>query len=205
MKGPGPGRKVCRIEYPEQMTKDLSIKQIMVLLAGIEAERFLFGDDLISSGAYSDLSRATDLASAMIKEFGMGESLCQIRAVTDSTIAGFKVMSEDYEKIILELIDKLQDEVKKLLVENEEFLLELSYYLSNNSKIDKEQLTKMAKKYHSKFRDKDHYYDFKDQIKNRMNKIDMPESTVKEKVFELSLNKEIKKKNEKPTGDKSNK
>jgi len=185
----------CRIEYPEQMTRDLSIKQIKVLLAGIESERFLFGDELISSGAFSDLSRATDLAVSMIKEFGMGESLCQIRATTDSTMVGMKVMSEDYEEVIAKMIDDLQKDVQKLLKDNEEFLLELSHFLSNNSKIEKDELTKMAKKYHTKFRDKDHYYDFKDTIKTRMNKIDMsesPDSIVKEQIYEFSQNKKKK-------------
>jgi cell division protease FtsH len=43
--------------------------RIQVLLAGTVAEEFIFGD--ISTGAQSDLERATDIARSMVMDFGM--------------------------------------------------------------------------------------------------------------------------------------
>ena len=47
--------------------------QLAVLLAGRTAEEIAFGD--ISTGAQNDLQRATDIARAMVTEFGMSEAL----------------------------------------------------------------------------------------------------------------------------------
>lgn len=45
--------------------------QIAVLLAGRAAEQLAFGDEGLTSGASSDLARATELAAAMVTELGM--------------------------------------------------------------------------------------------------------------------------------------
>ncbi len=47
-------------------------KQICILLAGRAAEMIVFGDDALTAGASNDLERATELASAMVCELGMG-------------------------------------------------------------------------------------------------------------------------------------
>ncbi len=55
------------------MTKSELLGKIDVLLAGRAAERLVFGD--VSTGAHNDLQRATDIARAMVAEYGMGETL----------------------------------------------------------------------------------------------------------------------------------
>jgi cell division protease FtsH len=47
--------------------------KIDVLLGGRGAERLVFGD--VSTGAHNDLQRATDIARAMVAEYGMGRTL----------------------------------------------------------------------------------------------------------------------------------
>ena len=53
-------------------SKDLH-SQLAVLLGGRSAEEIAFGE--ISTGAQNDLQRATDIARAMVTEFGMSEAL----------------------------------------------------------------------------------------------------------------------------------
>ncbi|MBI4805653.1 MAG: ATP-dependent metallopeptidase FtsH/Yme1/Tma family protein [Desulfovibrio sp.] len=55
------------------MTKPELLGKIDVLLGGRVAEELAFGE--ISTGAHNDLQRATDIARAMVAEYGMGETL----------------------------------------------------------------------------------------------------------------------------------
>jgi cell division protease FtsH len=55
------------------MTKSELVGRIDVLLGGRAAEALIFGD--VSTGAHNDLQRATDIARAMVSEYGMGQTL----------------------------------------------------------------------------------------------------------------------------------
>jgi cell division protease FtsH len=55
------------------MTRQDLHSQLAVLLGGRSAEEIAFGE--ISTGAQNDLQRATDIARAMVTEFGMSEAL----------------------------------------------------------------------------------------------------------------------------------
>jgi len=55
------------------MTKKELLGKIDVLLGGRMAEGLIFGE--VSTGAHNDLQRATDIARAMVAEYGMGETL----------------------------------------------------------------------------------------------------------------------------------
>jgi cell division protease FtsH len=55
------------------MTRQELLSQLAVLLAGRTAEEIALGE--ISTGAQNDLQRATDIARAMVTEFGMSDSL----------------------------------------------------------------------------------------------------------------------------------
>ena len=55
------------------LTHDDLMAQLSVLLAGRSAEEIVFGH--LSTGAQNDLQRATDIARAMVTEFGMSDSL----------------------------------------------------------------------------------------------------------------------------------
>jgi len=55
------------------MTRQELLGKIDVLLGGRVAEELVFNE--ISTGAHNDLQRATDIARAMVAEYGMGETL----------------------------------------------------------------------------------------------------------------------------------
>ena len=55
------------------LTRDDLLSQLAVLLAGRTAEEIKFGH--LSTGAQNDLQRATDIARAMVTEFGMSDAL----------------------------------------------------------------------------------------------------------------------------------
>ena len=58
------------------MSKSELENKIASLLGGRAAEEIVFGD--VSTGAHNDLSRATDIAKSMVKEYGMSARLGQV-------------------------------------------------------------------------------------------------------------------------------
>ena len=63
------------------MSKTELQNKIASLLGGRAAEEIIFSD--ISTGAHNDLSRATDIAKSMVKEYGMSNSLGQVYLAHD--------------------------------------------------------------------------------------------------------------------------
>lgn len=55
------------------LSKDMIHKRIRVLLAGKEAEKLVFGEMNQTSGAFSDLRKATHLATNMVRSYAMSE------------------------------------------------------------------------------------------------------------------------------------
>lgn len=61
---------------PEAIRTKLSLSlQLSYILAGYAAEKMTYGENNISTGAYQDLKQATELASSMVTELGMGSHL----------------------------------------------------------------------------------------------------------------------------------
>ncbi len=75
------------IEDKHMHTKEEYLEEIAVLLAGLITEKEIFGDP--TTGATSDLRRATSLARKLVTDFGMSESL------------GFRTFGEKEEMIFL--------------------------------------------------------------------------------------------------------
>jgi cell division protease FtsH len=95
------------------MTKSELVNKIAVLLGGRAAEEIHFGD--ISTGAHNDLSKATDIARSMVKEYGMSKALGQIyfeRERPQSFLDMTAPSGKDYSESTAQTID---DEVKKII------------------------------------------------------------------------------------------
>jgi len=88
------------------MKKTELLNRIASLLGGRAAEALVFGD--ISTGAHNDLSRATDIARSMIKEYGMSEKLGQVYFAREKRSPFLNLMPEGpeaYSESTAELID----------------------------------------------------------------------------------------------------
>ena len=90
--------------------------KIATLLGGRASEEIIFGD--ISTGAHNDLSKATDIARSMVKEYGMSDQIGQVyfehkkrQAFLD---AGMPQGVPDYSEATSELIDT---EIKRIIGE----------------------------------------------------------------------------------------
>ncbi|HYK87883.1 MAG TPA: ATP-dependent zinc metalloprotease FtsH [Acidobacteriota bacterium] len=89
------------------MKKTELLNRIASLLGGRAAEEIIFGD--ISTGAHNDLSRATDIAKSMIKQYGMSDRLGQVYFAHEKREQFLEVgMQEtaDYSNTTAEAIDE---------------------------------------------------------------------------------------------------
>jgi cell division protease FtsH len=94
--------------YPEGYLKD----SLAVRMGGRAAELLVFGEG--STGASNDLAGATDLATRMVREFGMSQALGPVGFASGSPLylGGEEVRSRPYAEATQRVID---EEVAKLL------------------------------------------------------------------------------------------
>ncbi len=99
------------------------LNRIATLLGGRAAEEIIFDD--ISTGAQNDLSRATDIARSMVKEYGMSGNLGQVyfaHKKQNQFLIPNQEGSGDYSAMTAHLIDK---EIRQIIDEQYERSLEI--------------------------------------------------------------------------------
>jgi cell division protease FtsH len=134
------------------MTKTELLDRLAVLLGGRVAEEIVFGE--ISTGAHNDLQRATDIATSMVKEFGMSEKLGYVTFEKEkqplflpSSLFPAREYSEDTAKQIDEEVKKIVDEtylrVKEILMGKKDKLEELARLLLEKEVVEEGDLKKI--------------------------------------------------------------
>ncbi|WP_346899746.1 ATP-dependent metallopeptidase FtsH/Yme1/Tma family protein [Clostridium sp. UBA7503] len=100
-------------------------RKIMVLLGGRAAEEIIFGEEKITTGAFNDLKKTTNIVNNMVCEYGMGKSVGLLRL---SEMQG--ISTDYYTTVVLEecksVLDELYNEVKNTLNNNLDLLVKLS-------------------------------------------------------------------------------
>ena len=95
------------------MTKTELLDRLAVLLGGRVAEEIIFGE--ISTGAHNDLQRATDIATSMVKEYGMSERLGYVTYEKEKQplfLSSSPFSSREYSE---ETAKQIDEEVKKIV------------------------------------------------------------------------------------------
>ncbi len=95
------------------VTKEALLNQLAVLLGGRSAEETVFHE--ISTGAQNDLQRATELARAMVSEYGMSESLGPVSFKGRTRPRFLEVPDFDGQPFAEETARQIDAEVKTLL------------------------------------------------------------------------------------------
>lgn len=136
------------------MTVKDCINEIAITVAGYVAETEIFGSDNITTGASEDLSRATQLASRMVRNCGMnvyGANEPYVTTyITDSfgTKGGMLIRMDDNNDInaqIKNIVDAGISIARKTLEDTDwrKMLLKSSEWLANNIAMPKEIMEKM--------------------------------------------------------------
>lgn len=133
-------------------TKSELLDDIAGLLAGRAAEHLVFGE--VTTGANSDLDRATEIARAMVCEFGMSDTLGPVTLGRrhGNPFLGRDIMEDrNYSEEVAEAIDR---EVKKIieegyqraeqiLVQNREKLAEIVQVLLERETLEREEFVEL--------------------------------------------------------------
>jgi cell division protease FtsH len=125
---------------------------IAMALAGRVAEELVFGD--MDTGAASDLDKVTDMARAMVCEFGMSERLGPLRLGRrhGNPFLGRDVMEDrDYSEEVAQaideevraIIDRNYQRAKKILTENRDIMDRVVTVLMAKETIEREEFIAM--------------------------------------------------------------
>ena len=99
------------------ITKAKYLDELATLYGGRVAEEVFFGSDMITTGASSDIERATDIARAMVMRYGFDEELGAENFAADS-IADNYLGSEGSGKVISEKTQEKIDEKVRVILKN---------------------------------------------------------------------------------------
>jgi cell division protease FtsH len=131
------------------MTKSELLSKIAVALGGRAAEEIRFKD--VSTGAHNDLSKATDIARSMVKEYGMSSKLGHIyfererqQRFIDVAVPAAKDYSEQTAEVIdhevKEIIDSQYEVAKAILNKHNKALDEGAALVLKEENIEGNQL-----------------------------------------------------------------
>lgn len=127
------------MQVPEEekylMSKDELMARIVTLFGGRAAEEISF--DTVTTGASNDMEKATELARAMITQYGMSDKfgLMNLEQVQDSYLSGRTVLNcsdmtaAQIDEEIKELLKKCYDRAKELLKANKDVLDKIAEHL----------------------------------------------------------------------------
>ena len=129
-------------------TKSRMLQDIMVSLGGRIAEEIIFGD--VTTGAISDIQKATDTAKAMVTKFGMSDAIGLINYGSDGDevfigrdFAQTKGYSEEVagmiDKEVKKIIDECYEKAKSILKDNVKVLESCAKLLLEKEKIGREE------------------------------------------------------------------
>ena len=170
------------------------IPRVAMMLGGYVAEELVFGKENLTSGASSDIEKATEFLSSMYKTNGMGKTPIKysipIKEENDS-YHQFGVVEEEIKNAIEEA--KLLAE--KTLKSEEKLLLSLSDFLSDNRMLRKNDIKRFVEKAISSnvdFIEDGDYLFYREHLKKQIKVLQV--SKPSEFHFEnvISLNKKYK-------------
>ena len=124
-------------------TYDYYMNNIKIALGGYVAERIVFGDDNKTSGAVSDLRKATSIASKMVLELGMYSAVFKSNILNmDSQYLVIDDKREDSNRTINCIITRAIEELDELFSDDDYriMLKKSSDYLSTHSELPRNKM-----------------------------------------------------------------
>ncbi len=127
------------MQVPEEekylMTKDELVARLVTLLGGRAAEEITFST--VTTGASNDIEKATQLARAMITQYGMSEKfgLMSLESLENRYLDGRAVMNcgeataAEIDAEVMALLKECHEKAKALLKENKEVMDKIADFL----------------------------------------------------------------------------
>ena len=118
--------------------------QLSTLFAGRIAEGLIFGEDKITTGASSDIHRATQIARAMVTQWGFSKELGPLFYQNEDGMGAIKGVSEESQKLIdvemRKIIDRNYNRAKQTLEDNMDILHAMKDALLKYETLDRNQI-----------------------------------------------------------------
>ncbi len=129
-------------------TKSMMLQDIMVSLGGRIAEEIIFGD--ITTGASSDIRKATQEARSMVTKYGMSKNIGVVNYDDneEDVFIGYDIshtkkhselVAGEIDKEVKDIIDKCYDKAKEIILEYEDILHSSAKLLVEKEKIGREE------------------------------------------------------------------
>ncbi len=142
--------------FPHQIyqTKENTISQIIVFLAGGLAEELIFGEGNATIGRENDRLQASSLAMGYIRKYGFHDDFQayysnDVHLPMDVTVT---------DKTVEKMIDKLVKSTKKLLEKHKELLFDLSKELQKEGLLKPEKMKEIAAQHDQNWEIKEESY-----------------------------------------------
>ncbi|KAI9633435.1 ATP-dependent peptidase [Dioszegia hungarica] len=136
-------------QLPEQDKDSYSRKEysamIDVALGGRAAEEMIFGHDDVTSGCSSDLQRATDVATRMIRSYGFSDKVGLVAHGDDESVYLSGKKKDEIEGEIRSFLDKGMGRVMGLLKEKEDELHTLAKALVEHETLSLDEVRTVLK------------------------------------------------------------
>jgi cell division protease FtsH len=141
------------MQVPEEekylMSKDEILTRIVTLYGGRAAEKLIFNS--ITTGASNDIEKATQLARAMVTQYGMSEKfgLMGLESVENKYLDGRTVLNcgeetaGEIDKEVMQILKECYDKAENLLAGNRDVLDQVAEYLINKETITGEEFMKI--------------------------------------------------------------
>ncbi len=171
--------------------KNELIKKVAIKLGGLVAEKIVFGEEHITLGSASDISKVHDFLGYAIKQSGMGKKYYGY-ALSESQDTHRIHSIKDAENEIKIIIDEGKLLAEKTLITEKKVLVKLAMELSQRSRIEKEEFEKLYNKYATYKVDFDEESTFyRDSIKRALNQITVNSSIIQERAIILNKHNEF--------------
>ena len=135
-------------------TREYMMSQIAILMGGRLAEEIYFGSDQVTTGASNDIERATELARAMVCEYGMSElgpltfGKKEEQIFLGREINQHRDYSEDtaikIDQEVKKLVTKQYEYARSILVDNADAMVRLSEALLELETLDSVQIRRVV-------------------------------------------------------------
>jgi ATP-dependent metalloprotease len=109
-------------------------------MGGRVAEELIFGEENVTSGAHSDIVKATDVAKRMVRYYGMSDKVGAVSFDNEDMQLLSAQTKQLIESEISELVESSQTRAKRILTEHRDELDKLANALVEYETLDAQEI-----------------------------------------------------------------
>lgn len=151
-------------------SKDQIIPGVAMLLGGYAAEKLIYGEERITDGCESDISKATGFVMNMLKCSGMGDLPASYQVKSHKTMEYLYDTDDSVNALGKEILQQGLHLAEETLTTERELLLKMSDYLSDHRMMDKEGILTCLKTHSVLYPQKQESFSYRTYLKTLVQK-----------------------------------